>query len=368
MERNNHIPFYIKFSHIMLGLIALFFVLLVARDILVPIIFATIVAILLNPLVRFLERKRVNRIIAIFLALLVGLIFIAGLVWFIAWQVSHFSDSLPQLRQKFDALTVQAIDWAADILNIKKEKISIWIDSLRTEAGKNTSSMIGQTINTVGGVFVFAILLPVYIFTILYYKPLLLVFIGKAFPNNAQQTVSEVLVETKSLIQNYLIGLLIEAVIVATLNSVGLLIIGVRYALLLGLISALLNLIPYIGIAIATTLPILMALATQSPIAALWVFILFTVVQFVDNQLIVPYIVASKVKINALASIVVVLVAGYMWGISGMFLAIPLTAIIKIVFDRVEPLKPYGMLLGDDMPKGDKPLLTFAKPKRYKKA
>ena len=353
----------------MLGMIALFFVLYVGRDILVPIIFSTIVAILLNPLVNYLTRKKVNRVIAIIIALLLGLIVTAGLVWFIVWQASRFSDSLPQLKDKFGVLTAQGIDWAANTLSISKEKITSWIASLQNQAGSNSSGMIGQTVTTVSGVFIFVILLPVYIFTILFYKPLLLEFIGKAFPNSAQKTVSEVLVETKSLIQSYLVGLLIEAAIVATLNSVGLLIIGVQYALLLGLISALLNLIPYIGIAIATALPMVMALATQSPQAALWVFILFIVVQFIDNQFIVPYIVASKVKINALASIVVVvLIAGYMWGISGMFLAIPLTAILKVIFDRIEPLKPYGMLLGDDMPGSGIKLLKLPKPALRKKA
>ena len=177
--------------------------------------------------------------------------------------------------------------------------------------------------------------------------------------------VAEVLGETKSLIQSYLIGLLIEAAIVATLNSVGLLIIGVKYALLLGLLSALLNLIPYIGIVIATILPVVMALALQSPLSALWVFILFIVVQFVDNQYIVPYIVASKVKVNALVSIIVVLIGGALWGISGMFLAIPLAAIAKVVFDRIPQLEPLGFVLGDDMPDEDK--IVFKLPgKKYR--
>lgn len=214
--------------------------------------------------------------------------------------------------------------------------------------------MVGQTLSTVGSMFMIVFIMPIYVFTILYYKPLLLQFIAKLFKKNKHIMVAEVLGETKILIQSYLIGLLIEAAIVATLNSVGLLIIGVKYALLLGLLSALLNLIPYIGIFIATVLPVVLALALQSPIAALWVVILYTVVQFIDNQYILPYIVASKVKVNALVSIIVVLIGGALWGISGMFLAIPLAAIAKVVFDRIPQLEPLGFLLGDDMHDEDK--------------
>jgi predicted PurR-regulated permease PerM len=105
-----------------------------------------------------------------------------------------------------------------------------------------------------------------------------------------------------------------------------------------------------------------MALALQSPIAALWVFILFTVVQFIDNQYIVPYIVASKVKVNALVSIIVVLIGGALWGIAGMFLAIPLAAIAKVVFDRIPQLEPLGYVLGDTMPEENKNI--FKLPER----
>jgi predicted PurR-regulated permease PerM len=331
-----------------------------ALNIIVPIIFATIAAILLNPLVNFLHRKRLHRVIAIVLAMLVGIILLGGLIYFLIWQTSRLSDSLPELKQKFDILLKDAITWAAGTLNISEDKIQGWISKLTSEGGKNSTAMIGQTLSTVGNLFIFIFILPVYVFTILFYKPLLLSFIAQLFEKSKHKVIVEVLTQTKGLIQSYLLGLLIESAIVATLNSVGLLIIGVKYAVLLGLISALLNLIPYIGIVIATVLPMVMALALQSPTAALWVFVLFMVVQFIDNQYIVPYIVASKVKVNALASIIVVLIGGALWGIPGMFLAIPLTAIVKVVFDRIEPLKPFGYVMGDDMPGEENRIFNFS--------
>ena len=164
------------------------------------------------------------------------------------------------------------------------------------------SGVIGQTLATVGGALVVMFLLPVYTFMILFYKPLLLDFIARLFPQERHKAVIEVLGQTKVLIQNYLAGLLIEALIVAALNSAGLLLLGIQYAILLGIIGAILNVIPYIGGVIAISLPMIIAIATKSPLAAVYVFIAYTIVQFIDNHYIVPYIVASKVKLNALVS------------------------------------------------------------------
>ena len=354
MESSVNVSFYIRLSQLLLGFVAFFFIMYIGAGIILPLIFATIIAILLNPLVTWLHGKKIHRIIAIIISLLVAVILLSSLVYFIVWQTSRFGESLPLLKQKFNLLLTQAMTWTADTLNIEEARISEWISKIKEESSKNSSALVGQTLSTVGSMFMIVFIMPIYVFTILYYKPLLLQFIAKLFKKDKHIMVAEVLGETKILIQSYLIGLLIEAAIVATLNSVGLLIIGVKYALLLGLLSALLNLIPYIGIFIATVLPVVLALALQSPIAALWVVILYTVVQFIDNQYILPYIVASKVKVNALVSIIVVLVGGAMWGISGMFLAIPLAAIAKVVFDRIPQLEPLGFLLGDDMHDEDK--------------
>jgi len=138
---------------------------------------------------------------------------------------------------------------------------------------------------------------------------------------------------------------------VAILNSIALLILGVDYAILLSVIGAILNMIPYIGGIIAIALPVLMATITKNGFSTqLGVIAAYSIIQFIDNNFLVPYIVSSKVKINALFSILVVLVGGALWGVPGMFLSIPGVAILKIIFDRVDGLKPWGKLLGDEMP------------------
>ena len=214
----------------------------------------------------------------------------------------------------------------------------------------NGTVVITSTVTTLGGMLVTFFIMPVYVFIIIYYKPLLMEFIARLFPKDVHGMVVEVLTETKGLIQSYLFGLVVEAMLVATLNSSGLWILGIPYAILIGVIGALLNVIPYIGGIVAVALPMLLALATKQPIDALYVLIAYLIVQFIDNNLFFPKIVASKVKINALVSIIVVLVGNALWGVPGMFLSIPLTAIVKVVFDRIGPLQPFGFLLGDNQP------------------
>ena len=163
--------------------------------------------------------------------------------------------------------------------------------------------------------------------------------------------MKEIVVQTKTVIQQYLIGLVIEFVMVAILNTVVLLIFGIDYAILLGIIGALLNLIPYIGGIVGVALPMIIALVTKtSAWYSIYVLVGYYIVQLIDNNLIVPMVVASKVKINALFSVIVVIVGNAIWGIPGMFLSIPLLAIVKLICDHVETLKPWGFLLGDTMP------------------
>jgi len=165
--------------------------------------------------------------------------------------------------------------------------------------------------------------------------------------------VADVLTSTKKIIQSYLVGLFFEMIIIAILNSAGLLLIGIDYAIILGITGAILNIIPYIGGIIAIALPMLIAFVTKDSITyPLLVLGVYLFIQFVDNHFIIPKIVASRVQLNALLSIIAVLIGGALWGIPGMFLSIPLTAILKVIFDHIDSLKPWGFLLGNIVPTG----------------
>lgn len=340
-------PFFFRSTVTLFGIILFVYVLFVLRSIMVPLAFALMIAILLNPFVNFLHRKKINRNIAIGLSLLFAILFVAGVMYFISSQVMKFSNNTAELGDKFSLLFHNFQLWLQRNYSLSLAKQQQYL----VELGNSLKPLIGQTLGTVLGTLSMVVLLPIYIFLILFYKTLILNFLYEVFAEKNSERVSTVLQETKNAIQSYMVGLLIEAIIVAALNSAALLILGVEYAILLGVIGALLNVLPYIGGIIAIALPILIATVTKEGYTTQLLIIgAYLIIQFIDNNILVPRIVSSQVKINALVSLVIILLGGAVWGISGMFLSVPFVAVLKIIFDRVDGLRPWGKILGSEVP------------------
>jgi len=345
------LPFYAKASLIVIGLLALFYILFIGQAIILPIVYAGIIAIVLSPAVDWLTKRKFNRGLAIALVIIGGIATSLFLVALVSKQFMRFTDSFPLLVDKFGELMDTSSAWISDYFNISPKKINSWIVTKKAEIISQSGAHLGQTLINTGSGLVVLVLIPVYVFMILFYQPLLLEFVHRVFKTSQKDKVTEVLTSIKIIIRSYLVGLLLEAAIVAVLNITSLLIIGIEYAVLLGIIGALLNFIPYLGNIIAAALALIVTLATTSSFTyCLLVIVSYSVVQLIDNNFILPKLVASKVKINALVSVVVVLAGGALWGVPGMFLSIPLIAIIKVVFDHIDSLKPWGYLLGDTMP------------------
>jgi predicted PurR-regulated permease PerM len=191
--------------------------------------------------------------------------------------------------------------------------------------------------------------MPLYTFLILYYKSNIKTFLISVFKNGSEQKVREVLTESTTVAQQYMTGLMIETTLVFTLNTIGFLILGIKYAVFLALFASLLNLIPYVGILIANIICMIITLITSDQIShVVWVGVILAIVQLWDNNFGMPLIVGNKVRINALVTIIGVLVGGTLCGIPGMFLAIPGLAVLKVIFDKVPDLQPWGTLLGDN--------------------
>ncbi|TWR29496.1 AI-2E family transporter [Mucilaginibacter pallidiroseus] len=340
-------PFYMQSTVVLFGLILLVYVLATLADIMVPLAFAAFLAVLLNPLCNRLQQHKVPKILSIIIAMAIMILFVATVFYFLSTQIIQFGDSLPMLKQKLGDITINLKGWIQQTFGVAITKQ----DQMVHDALDNSQAMVGRTVNSVLSTLSVVFLLPVYIFLMLYYKTLILNFLFEVFAEENSKKVSDVLGETKSAIQSYIVGLLIEMIIVAVMNSIALLLLGVKYAILIGSIGAILNLIPYLGGIIAIALPVLMATVTKDGYSTqLGVVIAYIVIQFIDNNILVPRIVSSKVQINALMSIIVVLLGNQLWGVSGMFLSIPFVAVIKIVFDRIDDLKPWGKLLGDNVP------------------
>jgi predicted PurR-regulated permease PerM len=341
-------PFYIKAAAVLLALVLLVFILYVLGSVFVPLAFAVLFAILLNPLYVKLE-SYLPKIAAIILSLLIAIGLVAALFYFLSTQITGFVDSLPLLKQKTTTLLIEVQNWVKHRLgmDIHKQVSSVINGMNNGGGGELVTNTLGAIISSVGVV----VLVPTYVFLLLFYKPLILDFLFLVFKEEHSLRVAEILSETKAAVQSFMVGLLIETTIVCILNSMALLILDVPSAIVIGVIGGILNILPYIGGIAATALPVLMVTITKEGYTTqLLVIAAYLVIQFIDNNILVPRIVSKKVQINALISIVVVLLGGLLWGTPGMFLSIPFIGVLKIVFDRVEELKPWGRLLGDEVP------------------
>jgi predicted PurR-regulated permease PerM len=351
ISKEFNLPFYLKATIFLVGLFIFFTILYIGRSIIIPVVFATILSMVLHPVVNFFVRNKIHRVIAIIITLLLTFIMIGGLGFLLFSQASRFSDSWPVLVDKLTIILSNSINWASGYFDINPIKIHEWIAKAKLNIILYTNSAIGPTLMSVGKTVFDLFLIPVYMFMILFYHPILIDFIRKIFAKSDHTQVNEIITQTKKVIQHYLMGLVIEFIIIAALYSITLWLLGIDYALMLGIIGALLNIIPFVGGFGGIALPMMIALATKdSAWPAVYVLIIFYIIQMIDNHYIIPRIVASKVKINALFALIVIFVGNAIWGIPGMFISIPLLAIVKLIFDHIEPLKPWGFLLGDTMP------------------
>lgn len=342
-------PHYHQFSHSLLSLAILTVAIYLGQDILVPLAMAGLIAVLLRPVEERLIRLGMHKVFAISIALLLAIVVVAGLAVTISMQLADFSDDLPKLRQNINDLVDNARQWVRREYNVSYRQQEKYLQKAQTQTLDSLQS--ANTLGVITGPLGTLTLVPIYVFLLLYYRSMLLHFVVVLFSEKYTERVREVLGEVKIVIQSYVVGLLIETACVAALNSIGLLILGVQYAVLLGIIAAILNLIPYIGGLVATLLTVLVTFGNQPDVSVMFgVLGVFLFVQFIDNNLLVPLIVGSKVRVNALVSIVGVLVGGALAGVSGMFLSIPAIAIMKVIFDRVDSLRPWGVLLGDQTP------------------
>lgn len=349
MESPKAMPFYAKFSLNLISVVILGALIYWGQDIIMPVCFSIVLAFLLLPMNNWLVKKGFPQVPSMLLSIFLAVAFLAGLVYFLSSQVAGFIDDLPKIKQNLAHHVATAQRWIRDNLNISRHDQQQAVNSAAADIKSTGPVMLGSTVISAASALVVVVLLPIYTFLILYYRHLIKRFFVEIFADKHRSKVEEVLSESRVIIQSYMVGLLLEMGIVAVLNWIGFFIIGIHYAIFLAVLAAILNMIPYIGMLIAGATVMLITLTSSDHLAdVLWVAVALTIVQFIDNNILMPYVVSSKVKINALVSIIGVLIGGALAGVSGMFLSIPGIAIMKSIFDRVDDLQPWGMILGDD--------------------
>jgi predicted PurR-regulated permease PerM len=349
MSVRDQSPFYRKLSFNLISIALIIVGLIYGKTLLLPFFFAILFANLLLPVVRWLSRKGFNRVFAILPPLVLAVIVLITVIILLSNQIAGFFDDLPTLREKSQELISSFQNWVKEHIHITVNKQNQYIEETKENLKDQAPKIVGVTFASLFGIIAYSTLIPIYTFLLLYYRGTIKKFLISIFTNGSHEQVKEVLDESTTVAQAYMTGLLIETTIVFTLNVTGFLILGIKYPVFLALLAALLNLIPYVGILVANIICMITTLISSDNITdVLWVGLILALVQLFDNNFGMPLIVGTKVRINALVTILGVLLGGMVGGVPGMFLAIPGLAFLKVLFDKVPELNPWGLLLGDD--------------------
>lgn len=345
------LPLTVRRSIELLGIFLLGTLLVLGKGIIMPVLTAFFVSIMLLPVYRFLRRRKFPEVLAILLPILLVAVFLGIIIWFFSAQVSMLVADFPTIQKNVSIHLTSLSNWINQKTDFSTQEQVKFLKEQSAKMLANAGAMASGAAGSLGSVFIFMGLMPIYIYLFLFYKNLLLRFVFIWFETSQHKKVEEVMKETEVIIKSYLIGLLIQIAYITILLGGILMLIGIKHALLIGVIFAILNLIPYVGALIGNLIGVLLTLTSSQEIAPIFIVLgVIAFVQFLDNNILMPRIVGSKVRINAFAAILGVFIGGSLVGVSGMFLALPMIAVFKIIFDRAEMFKPWGVLLGDERP------------------
>lgn len=346
--RTLELPYYAKLVCVLLSMVIIIYGLHTLEGLLIPLVFAILFAVLLFPLAKRLENWQVPRIVAIILCLVLALGVITALFWGISIQISSFAKVIPKFVERGNEYINSIQTFADEKLNIDRQRqlteIKKYLSGALSEGGTILTTTLLATTSILTNIF----LILLFAFFFLLYRDFFRSFFYKVFNDVRRSEIDEIMGKIYDVVKDYLAGLVLVILIIGTLMTVGLLILGVDYAVFFGFFGACLVLIPYFGISLGSLLPAAYTLVTQDdPLKAVGVIGVFLFVQMIEGNFITPYIVGSKVSINPLAAIIVLILWENIWGLPGLILALPMTAILKVIFDSVDALKPYGFVIGE---------------------
>lgn len=337
-----------RINQYLLFAILIVVVLFFGRTLLIPVVFAAMLAMLMAPVCRRFEKWGFNRPLATIACILILIFVIAGIGAIITAQIAAFSEDVNQIETKAKELTQQMHSYVQEKFGITEEQQKETIKEQTKEAGKNVGGLITKVLNALTSAIGGIALTLVFTFLLIFNKEKYETFFLKLYKDQDTNKTKEIVTKISEVSQRYLTGRAMSVTIIAVLYAIGLSIVGIKNAILLACIAALLTVIPYVGTVLGGLFPVVMALVTEdSAQPALLAIVVMFSIQTIDNYFIEPNIVGGEVSLNALTSIISILAGGLVWGVAGMILFLPMFGIIKIICDNVESLKPFGYIIGD---------------------
>jgi predicted PurR-regulated permease PerM len=315
-----------------------------AKEFLVPLTLGALLATLLLPFSQWMERNRIPRIVAVLTCLLVFLIIIAGLGALLGWQISNLTDDFAVLKEKM-------VLFLSDLQQFIKMNFGITAKE-QTAMVKEQQTAVSGILQTIAdstfSIFSGFILTMVYMVLLLYYRGHLKNFILRLSTQLDKTETEELIYRAADVSQRYLVGLSKMIVCLWIMYGIGFSLVGVENALFFAVLCGLLEIVPFIGNLTGTTITVLVSAVNGASYTMLGgIVLVYGTVQFIQGWVLEPLIVGPHVKVNPLFTIIALVLGNIVWGIPGIVLAIPLTAIAKIICDHIESLKPYGFLIGE---------------------
>lgn len=319
-----------------------------AKEFLFPLFLALLFAYLLYPIVNFLDSKGLPRAVSILLSILFALVVIGGIILVFYSQLNLLLEDFEAIKEQANQNINAFEQTIRETFGLKGNRLDGFlrerVNTFFSSEGSGINRLFSATTGTISKVF----LLPVYVFLFLFFRTKFAYFILKVVKEEKRSQAIKTLRDISTVAARYMGGVTIVVLILCVINSTGLLIIGVEYAILLGITSAFFNFIPYFGTLMGGSVPLLFVLlSSDQPLATgIQVLILFIIVQVTENNILTPMIVGGNVKINPFFVIVGLVAGAMIWGIAGMVVIIPMLAIMRIIMTNTKRLQPYAYLLG----------------------
>src|SRR5687767_6263392 len=334
------------------NLLLLFFLIVAglyfARPFLVPVCFGGLLAMLFLPASRWLESKGLPRALAILICILFFVSICVGIIWLISWQVTDLTSEVSHIEQKVKDMIKELKEYINKNFGISSSQQDQLINSQKQGGSKAVQGITSWVMSFL----VDFILVLVYIFLFIYYRTHIKKFVLQLVPERQKNNAREIITDIQKVSQQYLTGLGMMIVGLWIMYSIGFSIVGLKYAVFFAILCGLLEIIPFVGNLTGNLLAIIMVIIQGGGVGMIFgIVITYAIVQFLQTYILEPLVVGAEVNINSLFTILVLVAGELVWGIAGMVMAIPLLGIIKIICDHIEPLKPYGFLIGKEKKK-----------------
>ncbi|GGF00828.1 Predicted PurR-regulated permease PerM [Chishuiella changwenlii] len=342
-------PFFLKLACTLISIICLFYIAVIGKSILTPLILGFLISLLLVPLCNFFERYLfLPRVVASIITTLLFATFILGILYVIVLQLADISNEWPTFQKQIVDSFYSIQKWIHKNFGINSRAQLDYLTNNIKSTIETSTLVIEKVLSTVTSVAIFTIFTFLYVVFLLIYRRHLVKFLYYTFDRKSHHQVYDIVGSIQKVVKQYLIGLFLQMLIVSILSFIAFSMLGLKYSFVLAILTGVLNIIPYVGIVISLIISLIITFATMSASKLFFVLIAFIIIHAIDGNIIMPKIVGSKVKINSLIVVIGLVIGEMTWGIMGMFLCIPILALMKIVFDNVRELKPWGYLLGDD--------------------